>query len=129
MESWRKAWREGLAPQLSAASLEALEKALRDDSPKLMQGATTSPPPLQCVKDWPCEAGCLIGYCGMAEGMSTVGEVEEFFARACFEIDNRLGAPAGCRWLLNWWDETPRTEALASLLYEVKLEQARRSGP
>jgi len=49
-----------------------------------------------------------------------VAEVEEFFARACFEADQRLGEPAGCRWFLNWFDETPRDEMRRLLFAEVK---------
>ena len=129
MEAWRKVWRDGLCPLLSDEALAALETALRSDDRRLIQGATTQPPPLLCVQDWPCEAGCLVGYCGwVGEGLETVGEVEEFFARMCFEMDTRLGEPAGCRWLLNWWDETPRAEAVAALLPEVELELRRRRG-
>ena len=46
MESWRKVWREGLAPLLSDNSLRALRRALVEDDPRLIQGATTTPPPL-----------------------------------------------------------------------------------
>src|SRR5688572_13845434 len=92
MESWRKVWREGLAPQLSTAGLDALRHALLNDDSRLIQGATTSPPPLQCVQEWPVEAACGLGYCGwQGERLETVAEVEEFFARACFEADQRLG--------------------------------------
>jgi hypothetical protein len=52
--------------------------------------------------------------------------VEEFFARMCFEIDQRLGEPAGCRWFLNWFDETPREEMRQQLLAEVKRALAQR---
>jgi hypothetical protein len=120
MESWRKVWREGLAPLLSTAGLQALRRGLADDDVRLLQGATTTPPPLQCVQDWPVEAACALGYCGwQGEGLETVAEVEEFFARMCFEIDLRLGEPAGCRWFLNWFDETPRAEMRRELLGEV----------
>jgi hypothetical protein len=120
MESWRKVWREGLAPQISQAGLEALRLALIQDDPRLLQGATTSPPPLQCVQDWPVEAACGLGYCAwQGDGLETVAEVEEYFARACFEADQRLGEPAGCRWFLNWFDETPREEMRRQLLTEV----------
>jgi hypothetical protein len=51
--------------------------------------------------------------------LDTVAEVEEFFARACFETDQRLGEPAACRWFLNWYDETPREEMRRQLLAEV----------
>jgi hypothetical protein len=121
IDSWRKVWREGLAPQLSMAAVEALERALQEDDPRLLQGATTTPPPLQCVQDWPVEAACVLGYCGwQGEHLETVAEVEEFFARACFEADQRLGEPAACRWFLNWFDDTPRDEMRRLLLSEVR---------
>jgi hypothetical protein len=127
MESWRKVWREGLAPLLSVAGLEALRAALVQDDQRLQQGATTTPPPLQCVQDWPVEGACAVGFCGwQGEGLETVGEVEEFFARMCFEIDQRLGEPAGCRWFLNWFDETPRDEMRRQLLAEVNRSLAQR---
>jgi hypothetical protein len=120
MESWRNVWREGFAPQLSPAGLEALRKALTSDDARLIQGATTTPPPLQCVQDWPVEAACVLGYCGwQGDGLESVAEVEEFFARLCYQADQRLGEPAACRWFLNWYDETPRAEMRRSLLAEV----------
>lgn len=128
MESWRKVWREGIVPQLSTSGLTALEKALVNDDPRLIQGATTTPPPLQCVRDWPVEGACALGFCGwQGEGLNTVAEVEEFFARACFGIDKSLGEPAVCRFFLNWFDETPREEMLPLLLEEVNLALAERS--
>lgn len=127
MESWRKVWREGVAPLLSTPGLEALERALTNDDARLLQGATTTPPPLQCVQDWPVEAACALGFCGwQGERLETVAEVEEFFARTCFEIDQRLGEPAACRWFLNWFDETPREEMREQLLSEVTRALAQR---
>ncbi len=127
MESWRKVWREGVEPLLSTESLVALRQALVTDDPRLQQGATTTPPPLQCVQDWPVEAACALGYCGwVGDGLETVGEVEEFFASMCFEVDQRIGEPAGCRWFLNWFDETPRDEMRRLLLAEVKRSLALR---
>jgi hypothetical protein len=120
MDSWRKVWREGLAPQLSTAALEALERGLHSDDARLIQGATTTPPPLQCVQEWPVEAACALGFCGwQGENLETVAEVEEFFARTCFEADQRLGEPAAVRWFLNWFDDTPREEMRRLLLTEV----------
>jgi hypothetical protein len=120
MESWRKVWRDGVEPLLTTEGLSALAQALRSDDGRLVQGATTTPPPLMCVQDWPCEAACALGYCGwVGDGLETVGEVEEFFARMCFEIDQRLGEPAACRWFLNWYDETPRDDMRRELLNEV----------
>jgi hypothetical protein len=130
MESWRKVWREGMAPQLSPGGLEALRRALLNDDARLLQGATTTPPPLQCVQDWPVEAACALGFCGwQGLGLETVAEVEEFFARACFEADQRLGEPAACRWFLNWYDETPREEMRRLLLAEVNRALAHGQAP
>ena len=109
-----------MEPLLTTEGLSALAQALRSDDGRLVQGATTTPPPLMCVQDWPCEGACALGYCGwVGDGLETVGEVEEFFARMCFEIDSRLGEPAGCRWFLNWYDETPRDDMRRELLNEV----------
>jgi len=127
MESWRLVWREGFAPVLSTTGLEALRDALLLDDPRLTQGSTTTPPPLMCVQDWPVEAACALGYCGwQGDTLDTVGQVEEFFARACFEADQRLGEPAACRWFLNWFDDTPRAQMRRDLLAEVELALAER---
>jgi len=127
MESWRKVWREGVAPLLSTSGLEALQRALKQDDARLIQGATTTPPPLPCVQDWPVEAACALGFCGwQGDGLETVAEVEEFFARTCFEIDQRLGEPAACRWFLNWFDETPRHQMREQLLAEVQRSLSQR---
>ena len=127
MDSWGKVWRDGLAPLISTAGLEALATAIHDDDARLLQGATTTPPPLQCVQDWPVEAACALGYCGwQGEGLESVAEVEEYFARLCFEVDQRLGEPAACRWFLNWFDETPRDEMRRQLLAEVHRTLAHR---
>src|SRR6476660_2160772 len=121
MDSWRKVWREGLEPLLSTPGLETLRKALVNDDPRLLQGATCTPPPLQCVQDWPVEAACALGYCGWkGDKLETVAEVEEFFARMCFESDQLRGEPAACRWFLNWFDDTPRDEMRRELLVEVQ---------
>jgi hypothetical protein len=122
MESWRKTWRDGVAPVLSTRALAALKIALETDDKRLIQGETTDPPPLACVADWDVQGACALGFVGwIGEHLDTVAEVEEFFARMCAEIDLRLGEPAGCRWFLNWFDETPRDEMRRELLAEVNL--------
>ena len=127
MESWRMVWREGFVPVLPTAGLEALRDALATDDPRLAQGSTTMPPPLMCVQDWPVEAACALGLCGwQGTGIESVGEVEEFFARVCFEADQRMGEPAACRWFLNWFDDTPRDEMRRLLLAEVERSLADR---
>src|SRR5438874_1515933 len=105
----KKVWRDGIAPLLSNEALAALSRGLQDDDMTLIQGATTTPPPLQCVQDWDVEAACAMGYCGWkTDAGKTVGDVEQFFARLCFQCDQRLGEPAAVRHFLNWFDDTPR---------------------
>ena len=130
MESWRTVWRQGFAPVLSLRGLEALRDALTNDDTRLVQGSTTTPPPLMCVQDWPVEAACALGYCGwQGDRLETVGEVEEYFARCCFEADQRLGEAAACRWFLNWFDDTPRDEMRRELLAEVERAIEERAVP
>jgi hypothetical protein len=120
MQSWKLVWREGFVPVLPTTGLLALRAALLSDDPRLTQGSTTTPPPLLCVQDWDCEGACALGLCGWhGESLATVGEVEEFFARVCFDADHRLGEAAACRWFLNWFDDTPRDQMRRELLVEV----------
>ena len=72
------------------------------------------------MQDWPVEAACALGFCGwQGDHLDSVADVEEYFARMCFETDQRLGEPAAIRWFLNWFDETPREEMRRQLLGEV----------
>jgi hypothetical protein len=131
MESWKKVWQEALGPILSTDGLEALARALERDDPRLLQGKTTEPPPLQCCADWPVEGADAIGFAyWQGDGLSTVGEVEEAFAQTCFKVDQLLGEPAACRFYVNWYDETPRDEMRAALLPEVQksLSERQREG-
>ena len=65
---------------------------------------------------------------GIAAGAgATVGKVEEFFAKACFDCDQHFGNPAECGWFLNWYDDTPRDEMRRELLAEVERELALRA--
>ncbi len=127
MECWRKVWRDGFAPGFSTPGLEALRHALERDDRRLTQGSTTVPAPVQSMLDWPAEGACVIGYCAWkGDGLETVGELEEYFSRACYEADCRLGEPAGCRWFLNWHDDVSREVLRDELLPEVERELARR---
>lgn len=127
MFAWQKILREGFFPSLPTAGLAALRDALAADDQTVMQGSTTSPPPLQCCADLPVQCCCPVSFALMrGHGLATVGQVEEGFARACFECDQKMGEPAASRWFLNWWDDTPRDDARAELLAEVEAELARR---
>ena len=125
-EAWRMVW-DKLAPMLSTAGLEALRTALAEDDERLLQGATTQPPPLHCVRDWDCEGACVIGYCGwQGDGLKTVGDVEEYFAQTCYAVDQACGEPAAIRYFLNWADETPRADVRRALTPLVVAELDRR---
>jgi hypothetical protein len=127
LDAWRDCWRRGFAPQISDAGLEALRRALLEDDPNLIQGGTTVPPPMQCCQDWPVERACPVGYAGWrGDGLTTVIEVEEYFAAVCFVADQRVDEAGGCRWLLNWIDETPRDDMRRQLLTEVEATLAQR---
>jgi hypothetical protein len=124
MENWRKVWREGFASVLPTAGLKALRKALISDDTNLIQGATTLPPPLECNLDLPIDAACavcLAVWKGDDVDDKTIREVEEQFAATCFDVDARVGEAAGCRWFLNWFDDTPRDKMRRVLLAEVDL--------
>jgi hypothetical protein len=128
MESWRTVFREGFAPLLSDAALAALKDGLERDDQNILQGATTKPPPLMCVQDWPVEGGCPLAYGGWkGDGLVTVEEVETYWARLNFDADSRLGEVSGGRWFLNWVDDTPREEMRSELLAEVYREIDRRA--
>jgi hypothetical protein len=122
METWRKVWRKGIAPTLSTPALKAIEQALETNDPRLIQGATTSPPPLACVSDWEPDACCLLTYGGwQGDGKKTILDLEQFFADRCNMADDFLGEVSGCRWFLNFWDESPREQVFPLVLEEVKL--------
>jgi hypothetical protein len=121
MEMWRRVWRDGLAPCLSAASLEALRLGLRHDDPRLVQGVTCSPPDLNTLNGRRVESACALGYCGwQGEGLATVGAVEDYFQHLCDGADERMAERAVCRFFINWYDDTPRDAMRQLLLAEVE---------
>ena len=123
MESWKKVWRDGLAPLISTPGLASLRQALVRDENRLIQHATTTPPPSEVFQEEEVEGACALGYCAwQGDGLATVGEVEAFFVRTCLAADDALGEPAASRYFLNWFDETPRAEMRRLLLQEVNVE-------
>lgn len=118
IEVWIEVWKRGFGPFLPIAGMRSLLDALVDDDQRLIQGATTSPPPLLSVQNWPCEAADIIGWCFFGPD-ATVGEVEEGFARACFDADIAIKESAACRWVIDFWDHSPREWARAQMIYLV----------
>lgn len=123
--------RDGVFPHCSTESLEFALETLEADDKRWLQGATTSPPPLQCMVDQAVEGACLLGLCGWGDAgeEATVGQVEEAFAKLCHEADVSVGEPASVRWLLNWHDEAPREEVRLTLIQELDAEVRRRQNP
>src|SRR5437016_669162 len=102
MEKWRRIWREGLAPNLSHDGLLALQSALIQNDPRLLQGAITSPPPLEALRECAVNGTCAISYCGwQGERLHTVGEIETYFHRICDLAAIVFHEPAACRYFLN----------------------------
>jgi hypothetical protein len=122
LSAWQKVWREGVAPELSTPALLALRDALVNDSPELCQLVTTQPPPMPSWYECDVCAACLIAFAGwQGEGLSTVEQVEEFFARVCDRANVRLGEEGAVRYLLGWFDLTPRERMRVELFSEVEL--------
>lgn len=124
LASWQTVWREGFAPIFPHGGLKALLKALQEDDPRLAQGMTTTPPPVIGTHAWDVEGADAVGFVGWQDpllDLTRIGEVEEFFARSCFEADQRLKEAAACRWFLNWYDDTPRDQMRKDLIPEVLL--------
>ena len=57
-EAWRRAWHEGLVPQLSTAGLRGLAQALKRDDTRIIQGSSILPPPVMCNQHEPAEHLC-----------------------------------------------------------------------
>jgi len=127
MESWRYVWRTGVVPHLFTQALEALRQALVSDDARLIQGATTQPRPLGCFAHFPAEGACALSFGPwQAEGLVSVAEVEESFARLCDQIDQCTGEPGSFRYFVTWSDDTPRDVMRRELLCEVLRELALR---
>lgn len=120
MESWRKAWREGIAPQLSIAGLERLRQHLEEGGRLLLQGATTHPPAYTANLDLPVECCCPIGTALLTNG-ATVRDIINQFSDVCDSASWRLGEQSACRYFLNWWDENNKQLVVTELLAEINL--------
>ncbi len=83
--------------------------------------------PLPGARDAPAVGACALGYCGwQGEGLGSLAEVDEYFARLCAECDQRLGVPAASRDFVEFYDWTSRAEMRVALLAEVVVALARR---
>lgn len=130
LEPWRRIWREGFQPGVSTAALRSLREGLARGDARIIQGSTTFPSPHLHHFDRLVRAACLLGYCGwQGEGWDSVGDVEQYFVRSCFEADVRLGGVGASAEFLNWFDDQPRAEVFRELIAEIDRELERRSAP
>ncbi len=117
MTPWRRVFREGIAPQLPLAALEALRRGLLKNDPRLRKGSTV-------------EAGgsmggqiiqaCAIGYGGwQGVHLETPAEIEEFFVEVCSRANAALEDLAACDSFISWFDNNPRERVFPLLLAEV----------
>jgi hypothetical protein len=121
MEKWRRVWREGMVPYLSRRGMQALETALVQDDPRLLQGTICTPPLLDALRERKVEGTCAIGFCGwQGEGLDRVGQIEEYFHQVCDAAEAACNELAACRHFLNWFDEVPRDVMRRELLAEVR---------
>lgn len=107
----RKVLIEGFFPAVPTDRLRGLLFLVLNDDPRLIQGSTCFPPPLMATEGENVESVDPVAFLSVDNALTlTVGEVEEAFAKACFDMDSRLGEPAACRWLLNATDDYSRKE-------------------
>jgi hypothetical protein len=128
LEAWKKVWREGIVLSLNTPGLEALRRALATGDRRVVQSCTAWPKTAGhgVCQDRPVGYACALGFCGwQGEGLETVGEVEAFVAKVCFETDQRLNNAAVWRFI-NWYDATQLETARRELLPEIDRELARR---
>lgn len=110
-------WTVGLSQALSLEGLESLARALRTNDERLIQGQTTLPEPLLSLQERRCEGACAIGLAGWwGDELDTVGEVELFFSRTCWESDKLTGEEGDARNFTYWFDHADRKVMLATLL-------------
>jgi hypothetical protein len=123
--SWRTVFHRGIVPHLPPAALLDLRDALSIGDPAAMlQGATTSPPPLLPLYNFPVTAANPLVYAVMrAPGLKTVREADEAFTRFCRHVESTLDE-AATRIFFDFWHDTPLETAREELLDEVEVALA-----
>lgn len=122
----RRDWRL-LAPMLPTAGLEEVRRCLLTGDRRLVLGRTTVPnaEPRNAME--PCLRGCPIVICGMAEGLTTVGECQGYFEVLADRLSRAIGTDDGCYWLLTWLDTTGREDVAAALVPLLDEELSRQT--
>jgi hypothetical protein len=134
LELWQVAWRQGIAPLLTAGEAVLLHEALCGDSPELYQGGTVDVgwrQPGDLARNEPRSA-CALGYCRWkGQRLVTALDVIRAFNSLVDQADTRLRrdeATANVSDFLDWWDCTERSRAVRALLDEVERTLRERAG-
>lgn len=134
-----RAWRNGFAPLLPTPGLERLAEALKNAPVReatgtpfgpLVQGVTVFPYASDFFTSGhgkPVEACCAVTFTGWQSHEWTVKEASDYFANVCEQADKALGE-GGCRYFLNWFDDTPFEKVRAELGSEIERELRLRQG-
>lgn len=112
-DRWREVWLT-IAPHLTLAALREIRAGLERDDERIMQGMTCSPPLYAIHGRLPIAATCPILFgIWQSGGCAFVSEAQDQF--------ERLKDLAGddMRYLLNWIDDTDRSEMREMLIAEV----------
>lgn len=124
MEMWVAVWRKGIVPNVSVHALRELQKSLSENSFTLIQRQQSLPLPHE--SNLQKRAVCVdpIGFLGVADGLITVGEIDEYMCRMSEACDGVMNEPQSIKHFVLWWDETDRALAFDLLAKEVKLSIA-----
>lgn len=115
MEKWRRAWRLGIMPLLSKKARDALHKAVKENSPDLIQGKSTVPD-IFCSDETKPEACCVLAYTGWrGEGLETVQEIMGYCKILVDHINRSLPHDVCVGDFVQWYDSNPREVVLAEL--------------
>lgn len=120
--AWQRAFRDGIAPNLSDNELACLAEGIRNKDERIVNGCgiVPEPSPMNSAKTPthadPVNYAIWVGN----KDVQTVGDLEERSARVMFEADQILGQPAAVRYLLNWIDDNPLETTMPQLLALVE---------
>jgi hypothetical protein len=127
--AWQIVLRKGIIPFVDIAALEALRRALEQDSDELITGQTMQPPQLRAFEDVHVQKACPLCHAilgGRPLSSVTTRQLDELFAAACYQCDLTMGEPQSVRYLLNAIDEWSRQDLIKNLLPEVNAAICRR---
>lgn len=120
MEAWRKAWREGVAPQLTIDELRFLHHGICSKDRRLINGVTAIYDTDYRRRDAPCGGACLLGYVEFHRNAdATADDVCETFNDVVATANERLGDGDNIQYLIDFWDDDDNAERQKLMAHEV----------